>query len=1431
MTPQAEAHRTPGPSPEALPGPLRMEPAPGTHLLRYVGDQLRLRLGPARPGWTARVRTTLTRAGALRQEVVDLAASAGSERTFAGAAWRDLPMREDREGWVLDCPLLEVGVFRAKAFAVDLTGRQHWPEGADLHLSVHPDGLRTANTVYCAFPRLLGPGWGGEVPPAVADLDARGCTVIPASGTLRDLTARLPHIFGALGCRILHLLPVGPVPTTFARMGRYGSPYAQLDLTQIDPALVAFDRKATAEDQFRELASAVHQRSGRLLLDIVVNHTGWGARLMSEHPEWYRRDAAGIQSPSAWGNTWADLAELEGRDPALWETLAQALLVWCQRGVDGFRCDAGYMVPLPVWEYVIARVRQAFPETAFLLEGLGGAWEATAERLAGGMQWAYSELFQNEGAREVSGYLDHALTQGARLGPLLHYSETHDNPRLAVRGRDWSLLRNRLCALTSQSGAWGFTSGVEWLATGKVDVHEPSSLAWGQRPNLVRELGDLNRLLAHHPCFFDGAATARLSPADSPVLALLRVSAEGLDRGLVLVNLDPTRPQGLVLDAEDAARVGPLHMELLGQPLPPLEPLADGGLAIHLPPGWAGFLVRQRTPVGLEGEAYRTRRAQAAWAMQALAWVLPSEAFGPCDWVQLGRLAAADPGGLLEALPHLDARTAATDPVSATLAALAAGPATYPALVRWAAADARRITPVPPGHPVLVIHPGPFTLQVEGPDDPPLHLRAVPVEQGFVAALPPRHPEADHDVALALQPEDGSGQALPATLRYLTAHPKVPLSGRSGHALLVNGRGGYARIPADLFRVTSKYDALLAANLDPRRPVDRHVLAKRLRIWAIADGFLTALDGACLATFEAGATARWLWTPHAGEGRRGAVALEAWMPPEENTLRLRIARLPSRPGDRPLPAEAELRLTLRFDLEDRNHHQETEGSPQADAHFREHTHGLPDRPGFRFAPAPERSLRVACAHGNYHPEPEWSRGIPHPEEQVRSQRDRGDAWSPGWFELILAEGESAEVVVTAEATEPAPTGPPADPPAPDLEAALRKALPAFLARRDGATSVIAGYPWFLDWGRDALVVARGLLAAGRETEALGVLRAFGALEREGTLPNTLNGAEDGNRESSDAPLWFALACDDLARRLGVEALKTPAGGRTLLQVLASIARHTVRGTATGVSLDRESGLLWSPGHFTWMDTNHPAGTPREGYPVELQGLWLRLQQLLARLGECAPGEPWAATVERTRRSLDRFWREDLGYASDTLHAARGVPACSALGDDHLRPNQLWLVTLGHWSGPRARRLVAACGRHLLVPGALRSLAPRDVVRPLAVLGAQGQPLNDPHRPYWGHYEGDEDTHRKPAYHNGTAWVWLLPLYAEALAAAWPDDPAARAAARALLGSCTALLGTGAQGQLPELLDGDAPHRPRGCDAQAWSVSETLRVWLALKEAP
>lgn len=1406
--------------------PFVMTPEPGRQLLRYVGDTLEVRLAgdSALPeGWRGFLRTNLGRADVLRREIVSLAGLAGGERTFAGASWRDIPLRFSNGGWSLHLPLLEVGSFRAKAFALEPNGRQHWPDGKDITISVHPDRLRTANTVYCAFPRLLGPIQRRELPTFIQALDSQGYTVIPPSGTLRGLTRLLPHVFDELRCGILHLLPLGPVPTTFARMGRYGSPYAQLDLTQIDPALVEFDTRATAEDQFLELVDGVHLRDGLLILDIVLNHTGWGSQLMSEHPDWYRRKADGaILSPGAWGNTWADLAELDPAFRDLWETVAESLLTWCRRGADGFRCDAGYMVPMPVWEYVLARVRQEFPDTLFLLEGLGGGWEATAERLAGGMQWAYSELFQNYAPQQVSGYLDHSLAQGSALGPLLHYSETHDNPRLAGRGPRWSLMRNRLSALSSQSGAWGFTMGVEWLAKDKVDVHETSDLRWGRSPNLVRELGALNTLVTNHPCFLDGAKVERLSPPDSWVLALLRTSADGLDQGLVLVNLDPDAERPLELKAFSLGKA--FGHEALGQSLPETEAAQGGGVRFLLSPGWAGFLTSGPVPHGLTGAAYRTLRAQAAWALQCLGWVLPAEAMGPFDWRQLGRLAAADPVGFLESLRHLEARETSLDLLDAIRQAQLRARAAYPSLVRWTSTDARRVTLVPPGHPVLIESGGPFTLHVEGLDGAPRHLRAIPAGGRFVAALGPREDGPGGTLRLGMARHRQPGEKLAGELRYLQASPTLNPPAAEGLALLANGRGGYSRLHADLSRIESKYDALLAANLDPLRPCERHVLAKRIRVWAIVNGFLTALGESNLTSFRPGALARWNWAPHGGDGRCAALELQAWMPAGTNALCLRFTRQPGNHG-RPVPAQAEVRLTVRLDLEDRSHHAETEANEGLNAHFQARVRPLEGVPGFAFAPAPDRSLQAWTSTGTYHPEPEWCLAIPHPFEAARGQRERGDAWSPGWFELVLSEGESVLLTLNAEAEEPSSIPPPFPKSQPSLEETLRAAIPAYLAQRGEETTVLAGYPWFLDWGRDSLIACLGLLHAGFQEEALSVLRAFGALERDGTLPNVLNGADDANRESSDAPLWFALAGITATETLGADTLEAVCGSRTLREVLEAIARGYLQGTPKGVRVDPASGLVWSPAHFTWMDTNHPAGSPREGFPIELQALWIRLLRFLDRVE--AAGEPWGELAAKVEASLERFWREDLGYASDALHAGPGQSALQAIPDDHLRPNQLWLVALGLWQGARAQRLVQACGRHLLVPGALRSLAPLSVELPLPVRGAGGLALNDPYRPYIGRYEGDEDTRRKPAYHNGTGWVWLLPLYAEALAAAWPADAMALSAAKAILGSVSTLLESGCSGQLPELVDGDAPHHQKGCDAQAWSVTETLRVWLKL----
>jgi predicted glycogen debranching enzyme len=688
----------------------------------------------------------------------------------------------------------------------------------------------------------------------------------------------------------------------------------------------------------------------------------------------------------------------------------------------------------------------------------------------------------------------------------------------------------------------------------------------------------------------------------------------------------------------------------------------------------------------------------------------------------------------------------------------------------------------------------------------------------------------------------------------------------SNLVLLTNGIGGMARMGADLSRVTSKYDCVLGANLNSCVPVDRHVFVKRIRVWVNADGFLSPLAAKNLVSFQAGPLAAWQFVANAGDGRTVEIELRAEMVEGKNTTVLHFSRpAEKRAHGKQLPVGADVRLTVRFDIEDRNFHCETRRNGGADYHFSTHTrtlsgvgrvtpcapqskeserHAWSDAPrpeiGFVFTPAPDRQLHVFAGGGEYHPQPEWCENIAHPVEQSRGQAGSGDAYSPGWFELPLPKGASVALVVTAEQEETPSFGVPSHPlrdgsdrPKPEsqaFESRLIRAAKQFVVRRDGGITVIAGYPWFLDWGRDSLICARGLLAAGMAGEVKQLLLTFARFESNGTLPNTIHGNDVSNRDTSDAPLWFALAvleCADASPRSAFYAAPVDDSGRTISDVLQSIAENYIKGTSNGIRMDPDSALIWSPAHFTWMDTNHPAGTPREGYPVEIQALWIRLLRQLEQISKGGDSKKWRDLADQATASLGKlFWFEDKGWFADILLAGPGVVARDATPDGALRSNYLFAVSLGLATGERAKRCVEAAQKYLVVPGALRSLAPLAVSVPLPIY-RDGQLLNNPVEPYWPRYEGDEDTRRKPAYHNGTAWTWTFPVFCEALARAWDFSSEAVAAAKAYLGSMERLMDEGCLGQIPEILDGDAPHTQRGCDAQAWGVTEALRVWKLL----
>jgi len=762
----------------------------------------------------------------------------------------------------------------------------------------------------------------------------------------------------------------------------------------------------------------------------------------------------------------------------------------------------------------------------------------------------------------------------------------------------------------------------------------------------------------------------------------------------------------------------------------------------------------------------------------------------------------------------------------------------YPRVITWTLPDARRVTPVPPGHWLLIEDTAPFRagLRSRNKNTATIHAQSIAAGNRHIACFAPGDSAAETE--LILERYAVISQKISAAIRFLAPGPPASTFNLqpSTLVLLTNGLGGMARLCVDLGRVNSKYDCVLGANLDLDFPVDRHVFVKRIRVWVNADGFLSPLDFKNLASFKAGPPAAWNFVANAGDGRTVEIELRAEMVEGTNTTVFQFSRPTEKSAHgKQLPANCDVRLTVRCDIEDRNFHSETKRNGGADFHFSSNTRTLDKKTGFAFTPAPDRQLLVFSDTGEYHSQPEWCENIPHPVEQTRGQAGSGDAYSPGWFEIPLTKGAKAVLAATADANPPSPKKIKIEPSKNDFPTQLERAARQFVVRRDKGKTVIAGYPWFLDWGRDSLICARGLLAAGMTQEVKQLLLTFAKFEKNGTLPNTIHGNDVSNRDTSDAPLWFAVVCEEFSETQNPKLktqnffeTKVDETGRTIRDVLASIGENYACGTPNGIRMDSDSALIWSPGHFTWMDTNFPAGTPREGYPVEIQVLWIRLLRQLEKISATAEQKKWRDLARHATASFEKlFWLEECGWFADVLLGGSRVIARDATASDALRSNGLFAVSLGLVAGERAKRCVEAAQKFLVVPGGLRSLAPLPVAVPLPVFSNDGRPLNDPRNPYWPRYEGDEDTRRKPAYHNGTAWTWTFPVFCEALARAWDFSPEAVAAAKSYLGSSEKILNEGCLGQIPEILDGDAPHAQRGCDAQAWGVTEALRVWKLL----
>ncbi|MBN2803741.1 MAG: amylo-alpha-1,6-glucosidase, partial [Deltaproteobacteria bacterium] len=745
---------------------IRMNPSTDARLLKFVGDRIRVEIEIEKPMGDVKgfLRTTLGNDKILRQKAM---VPITGEEFLAGSEWRNVEMATvDNKVWSVEFTLTEPGFFLFKGYLEDMDGNTFWPEGENGGISVHPSALRAENTIYCAFTRLFGKtrtlksGKDGLLEAQFQAFDKYGHTVIPPSGTFRDLIKQLPHIINDLGCRVLHLLPVNPTPTTTARMGRYGSPYASLDLAGIDPALVEFDRRTTGIDQFTELTREAHHLGGRVMLDLVINHTGWHSQMYEHRPDWFVRDDTGeFKSPGAWGVVWGDLVELDHAHDDLWKHLADIFIRWCRRGVDGFRCDAGYMIPVPVWEAITARVRDEFPETIFFLEGLGGAFSLTEKLLTDGrMQWAYSELFQNYDGPAVSYYNDHSIQKNKEVGLLVHFSETHDNDRLAAKGKKWSLFRNRLCGLTSHSGGFGFMCGVEWLADEKIDVHQCGGLNFGATENIVDEISTLNYLIRNHPCFVDGAVCRRTSDSKSSLYLLERTycsESEKCSYLLVAANTDMDNSHKAFIDKDTVLRLGNSPVDLLGQAAPSLEINPDGTGFITLNGGDIFCLSKEPFNNSVEKNGrYLTRRKQQGMAVLALSQRFMPEQIGPYNWKELALLFNENPGGYLGA-----ASTVSPDKIKESLVSSLKeeiAKYTYNPVVVWEVKDSSKITPVPFGHWLMILHTAPFRTRFSADNNMKKRsYSSIYTAKGHVAVIPPDEFKGDVKIEMDSVTLDG----------------------------------------------------------------------------------------------------------------------------------------------------------------------------------------------------------------------------------------------------------------------------------------------------------------------------------------------------------------------------------------------------------------------------------------------------------------------------------------------------------------------------------------------------------------------------------------------------------------------------------------------------------------------------------------------------